>query len=107
MAAMNSQHIKDQQGNPAGGQTTGTGFTINWQDRPLRDPDTGETQAPNGAQVEDIIEAALDRTLFLENSPLSCEENERTIEHLREAIFWQQERTKKRQERGVEGTHEA
>ena len=102
--SVSSQHETDQEGNPAGGRTTGPGFTISWQDGPLRDPGTGEEREPNGAQVEDIIDAALDRTAFLEDSAFSCEENQRTMEHLREAIHWQQERTRRRRERGVEGT---
>jgi len=54
-----SEQWMDADGNPAGGVTTGMGFTISWQNGPLgRDENR---KIPNGAFVENIIRAASDR----------------------------------------------
>lgn len=48
-------HTTDENGNPTGGETTGTGIAIRWQSGPLgRDE---HRQAPNGAFVEGVIQA--------------------------------------------------
>ena len=54
------EHWLDENGKPAGGVSTGKGFTISWQNGPL--VDTGselesskpERKEPNGAFVEDV-----------------------------------------------------
>lgn len=100
-----SEHHTDTDGNPAGGRTTGVGFHIEWQDGPLgRGADRRE---PNGAFVEGIIKAAIDRLEFYNNSKFRCRENSLAITHLEEALHWCNHRTAKRERRAVEGTHEA
>jgi hypothetical protein len=100
-----SQHMTDAAGNPTGGTTTATGIQINWQDGPLgRGPDRAE---PNGAFVEGVIEAALDRLQFYQSSKFACRENALAITKLEEALHWCQHRTAKREARQVEGTHTA
>ena len=87
---------------PMGGHTFGIGFSISWQNGPLgRGVDR---TLPNGAFVEDIIDAARDRiehyqTLF------PCAENDEALEHLRAALTALDRRTKDREARKVEGTH--
>jgi hypothetical protein len=99
-----SQYYTDEQGNPAGGKTTGQGIQIQWQAGPLvRD---GVRQQPNGAFVEDVIAAALDRLEYHQGSKFACPENALAITKLQEGLFWLQHRTRQRQERQVEGTHE-
>lgn len=49
---LNGHFAVDGNGNPAGGESTGTGFQIEWQDGPLKGD--GEWQVPNGAFVEDV-----------------------------------------------------
>ena len=90
-------------GKPAGGCTQGRGFTISWQNGPLGRDD--ERREPNGAFVEDVIAAALDRIGFYQNGQFACSENERAMNHLRSALYALEERTKSREERQVEGTH--
>jgi hypothetical protein len=98
-----SEHWLDQNSNPAGGCTSGTGFTISWQNGPLgRGVDRKE---PNGAFVEDVIDAARDRIEFYQ-AHFPCPENEVAIGHLKNALRVLDERTESREERGVEGTHE-
>ncbi len=97
------RHYKDDDGNPTGGITQGIGITINWQDGPLgRGP--GRTEQ-NGAFVEGIIAAAIDRIEFYQGSDFNCSENNEALDHLRSAISILKRRTEDREKRGVEGTH--
>lgn len=98
------EHWFDRNGNPTGGVSYGTGFTISWQNGPLG---TGENRKePNGAFVETIIKAAVQRLEFYQEGKFACSENEMAIEHLELALNILNSRTLKRQKRGVEGTHE-
>lgn len=98
------QHRRDEHGRPTGGETTGRGFSITWQDGPLAVD--GVRREPNGAFVEDIIAAALGRIQHYQDSPFRCRENALAITKLEEALHWLDARTRDRQARGVEGTHE-
>jgi hypothetical protein len=100
-----SQHYSDADGNPAGGVTSGEGIAIRWQNGPLG---RGiERQEPNGAFVEGVIAAAIDRLEYYQGSRFRCRENALAITKLEEALHWLQARTAKREEREVEGTHKA
>lgn len=89
---------------PAGGCTCGQGFTISWQNGPLGKGE--DRREPNGAFVEDIIRAARDRILFYENTGFGCPENKEAVNHLNKAMYILEERTKSRENAGIEGTHE-
>lgn len=103
--AIVGNHFNDDNGNPAGGTTTGTGINIVWQNGPLgRGP---ERKEPNGAFVEGVIQAAIDRLEYYQASKFKCRENALAITKLEEALHWCQHRTAKREERAVEGTHSA
>jgi len=94
----------DNSGRPAGGCTHGRGFTIAWQDGPLG---TGEDRIePNGAFVGDVITAAIGRLEFYQASVFNCEENAEALANLYDARYVLRERTRNREARGVEGTHE-
>lgn len=97
------QHWSDEKGNPAGGCTTGRGFTISWQHGPLGSgPDR---KVPNGAFVEDIIAAARDRIEHYQATAFACPENAHAIECLTAALQYLEQRTSRRTEEGTEGTH--
>lgn len=100
-------HDLDSHGNPAGGRTLGVGITIEWQNGPLG---TGsERKEPNGAFVEGVIAAAVDRLKFYQTSSegrFKCRENALAMTKLEEALHWCQHRTANREDRGVEGTHQ-
>lgn len=101
-----SRNDLDDCGNPTGGVVAGTGFTITWQDGPLGRGD--DRKAPNGAFVEDVIDAALTRIQFYQEAAggkFSCEENKIAIQHLMAALNVLNHRTLKREQRKVEGTH--
>lgn len=99
-------HNLDAKGNPAGGLTVGKGICIDWQNGPLgRGADRKE---PNGAFVEGVIAAAIDRITFYQTASagrFACRENSLAITKLEEALLWLQKRTMDREARQVEGTH--
>ena len=99
-----SRHGLDEHGAPAGGYTVGTGIEIQWQNGPLGRDDL--RIEPNGAFVEGVITAALDRLQFYQQGKFACPENAKAIAHLDAALSYLNARTKNREAREVEGTHE-
>lgn len=102
---INELHRTDAEGRPAGGSTTACGLSVVWQNGPLVDPLSGERQEPNGAFVETLVQAAIGRMSFYQDSDFRCRENALAITHLEEALHWLNHRTAAREARGVEGTH--
>ena len=105
---INGKHDLDAAGNPAGGKTTGKGIEIDWQNGPLGRGT--ERKEPNGAFVEGVIAAAIDRINFYQEGnggKFKCRENALAITKLEEALLWLQKRTMDREARAVEGTHTA
>lgn len=98
------EHRVDNRGRPAGGTTYGTGFTIDWQNGPLAVD--GVRREPNGAFVEGIIEAAIGRIEFYQDSQFHGIHNAVALGHLYAALEVLIERTRDRTDRGVEGTHQ-
>ncbi len=97
------QHYTDEHGNPTGGHTVAIGLAIDWQNGPLgRGADRRE---PNGAFVETVIQAAIRRLEFYEQSKFACIENEAALGPLRLAMEELAARTANRERREVEGTH--
>src|SRR5207247_8222437 len=97
------RHEVDEQGRPAGGVTVGRGFTIAWQCGPLAVD--GARREPNGAFVEDVIQAVIGRLEAYQRSEFRCQENENALANLQRAAWELDQRTKNRIARGVEGTH--
>ena len=95
----------DSYGNPTGGSVDGMGLHVSWQDGPLgRLPAT-----PNGAFLEDLIEAVRQRLVFYQEAAsgkFACRENALAITKLEEAAMWLQARRAAREARGVQGTHQ-
>lgn len=98
-------HFVDDNGNPAGGMSSGTGISITWQNGPLAHPG-GKRSEPNGAFVEGVISAVVGRLEFYQGSKFRCRENALAITKLQEALHWLDHRTRDRERLGVEGTHE-
>jgi hypothetical protein len=97
-------HHLDENGNPAGGYTNGVGFTIIWQNGPLAVD--GVRREPNGAFVEHVLCAVIGRIEFYQESKFHCIHNAVALGHLKAAAEVLAERTRDRESRGVEGTHE-
>lgn len=101
---MNAVNLLDDHNRPAGGFVKSTGLSITWQDGPLgRGEDRIE---PNGAFVETVILAAIQRIRFYQDTEFVCRENALALTKLEEAVHWLQHRTADRERREVEGTHE-
>ena len=99
-----SENHLDAEGNPRGGYVSGTGISISWQSGPLgRGADRKE---PNGAFVETVISAALQRLEHYQSTRFFCTENQSAIEHLTLALSYLERRSNEREGRGVEGTHQ-
>lgn len=83
---------------------------IHWQDGPRgmgENPDGSPALAdPNGAFVEDVLWAALQRLEFFQDSKYRCRENAIAITKIEEALFALKDRQLSRSYRGVEGKHE-
>jgi len=112
---INEHHAVDAAGNPGGGRTKGIGFDIDWQNGPLGRGPNG--QEPNGAFVEGVLQAAIGRLQFYQETKVpssdgkspprsfACRENAIALTHLETALLWLEKRTRDREEREVEGTH--
>jgi len=87
-------------GNPTGGKTTLANSVINWQDGILVDG------LKNGAFVEDVITAAIQRLEYFQASKFECQENADAITALQDALSALESRTKARTDQGVENTYE-
>lgn len=93
----------DADGNPSGGSVTATGISIQWQNGPLGRGT--ERKEPNGAFVEGVLSAALQRLEFFQATKFKCRENALAITKIEEALHWLNSRTANREKRNVEGTH--
>lgn len=102
-ASFVSRFFNDVDGNPDGGVTSAPGLLISWQRGPM--VVDGIRVGQNGAFVEDVITAAVERLKYFQSTKFECSENMVAITHLEAALRALQERTAAREQRGVEGTH--
>ncbi|MCC2381173.1 hypothetical protein LKM00_27660 [Bacillus wiedmannii] len=73
---------------------------IKFQEGPI------QTNGVNGAQIEDVIDALVERLQGFQNGGYPCRENALAITKLEEGRLWLNERTRKRQQQGIEGKYE-
>lgn len=99
-----TEQILDSNGCPAGGYSRGIGFSIDWQNGPLGRGENRKEQ--NGAFVEHVIMAVIDRLKFYQGTKFESNQNEHALHHLNMALTHLNMRTREREERGVEGTLE-
>jgi len=107
LAPFSSSNLTDVHDLPAGGTVEGTGLSIQWQNGPLGTGD--ERKEPNGAFVETVIAAAKQRIEWYQEvngGKFACDENYFAINYLKLALRKLDDRTKEREARGVEGTHQ-
>jgi len=98
-----AENNNDENGAPAGGSVKGVGLTIEWQNGPLG---RGEDRIDsNGAFVEDVIAAVVQRIEYYQKSKFRCTENVEALVALKMSLECLDRRTKAREEREVEGTH--
>ena len=77
---------------------------VKWQDKPRKKAD-GTLEEPNGAFVEDVIWAALQRLEFFQEGKYRDRANALAITHLEQALQALKDRQLERSFRGVEGEH--
>lgn len=92
--------IKDELDNPAGGTSDATGISVQWQNGPMASPED-----QNGAFVIDVIQIAIDRINFYNESKFRCRENSLAVTKLEEAIHWLDSRRTRRAVEGTLGSH--
>lgn len=97
------RNYKDEDGNPAGGYAHGPGMSIVFQDGPRGKNDDGTLLPANGAFVEDVLVAALQRLEFFQNSRFAHPANAEAIKHILAAIEHLDRRANERSARGVLG----
>ena len=101
MQEINCSNRVDDKNNPTGGHVSGEGIDIRWQDGPRGT--SPKNKAANGAFVEGVIQAAIQRLQFFQETKFECVENSNAIQGLTIALKALNSRTALRQERMVEG----
>lgn len=96
----------DVNGNPSGGGVLSIGLEIHWQDGPRGQEGTDELLPPNGAFVEDVLWAALQRLEFFQESKYRDRGNALAITHIEGALQALKDRQLERSYRKVKGKHE-
>lgn len=104
MNTIRNDFTTNADGNPSGGTSQAKGVQINWQNGPLGIG--ADRKEPNGAFVEEVIQIAVDRINFYNDSKFRCRENSLAVTKLEEALHWLNFRTSRRTEQGIEGTHQ-
>lgn len=94
---------------------TAPAIYIRWQDGPLGRVGSPERQPMNGAGVEDVLEAALQRLEWFQkpegdgsflDGKFACQENAAAIQSIRHALDFLAARTARRVAAETEGTNE-
>ncbi len=111
---LNAVNVLDENDNPTGGhvilgvEQDGTEVPVlhvEWQSKPRKQEGTDELLPPNGAFVEDVIWAALQRLEFFNEGKYRDRANSIAITHLEQALQALKDRQLERSFRGVEGEH--
>lgn len=85
-------------GEDTDGESTMPWYVVKFQQGPMRD------NGLNGVSNEALLAIVQDRLEGFQRGDFACEENERALGHVRDALTALRTRTFKRLERGVEGT---
>lgn len=104
-------NVVDKDGNPTGGTVNmrmgeRNPLRVQWQDGPRGKDAEGNLGPSNGAFVEDVIWAALQRLEFFQTSKYAHPANAEAVSHLHQALEMLNTRRVERADRGVEGQHE-
>lgn len=73
--------------------------TVSFQNGPIKEVGV------NGVMNEDLMAIVIDRLEGFQSGSYECSENQTALEHMRAALEVSNDRTAKREKRGVEGTH--
>lgn len=112
---MNAVNRFDENGNPTGGsvaliagydENQPYALVVRWQDGPRGQGEGKPLAEPNGAFVEDVLWAALQRLEFFQESKYRDRANAMAITHIEQALQALKDRQLERSHRNVEGKHE-
>lgn len=114
--ALVAENVLDENENPTGGcvvlhvdkrgDTEYPALIVNWQDGARGEQGSTELAPPNGAFVEDVLWAALQRLEFFNESKYRDRANSLAITHIEQALQALKDRQLERSFRNVEGKHE-
>jgi hypothetical protein len=79
---------------------TGASCMVNFQNGPIKEAGV------NGVTDEALLAILIDRLQGFQRGQYSCRENALALTKMEEAMHWLQHRTRERERRGVEGTHQ-
>ena len=82
------------------GDVSGRLGEVHFQNGPIKEAGV------NGVMNEDLIAIVIDRMFGFQSGDYACDDNEMALQSLEAALGFLNHRTKKREDRGVEGTHE-
>lgn len=113
---LQATNVLDVNGNPTGGEVllqVQKGempefpcLIVKWQDGPRGTAEDDTLTDPNGAFVEDVLWAALERLEFFNESKYRDRANSLAITHIEQALQALKDRQLERSHRNVEGKHE-
>lgn len=111
-----AKNLIDDDKNPSGGDVSlhvvkngdaeFPALIINWQDGPRGQGEGNPLADPNGAFIEDVLWAALQRLEFFQDSKYRDRGNAIAITHIEGALQALKDRQLERSYRNVEGKHE-
>ncbi len=99
LRTLNTEEQEAMDGSPATARDAAGYIHIKFQCGPI------EEHGVNGTSLENVIALLIGRLEGFQRGPFRCQENEGAIEHLKQANVSLEARTRKRVEKGVEGTN--
>lgn len=90
----------NDEGNPSRQAEPKSAMPILFQNGPIKEAGV------NGITHEVLLAIVADRLRSFQEGPYACEENEKALDSIADAMNWLHKRTLGREKRGVEGTHE-
>mgnify|MGYP000170765328 CR=1 FL=1 len=99
-------NFTDDKGRPAGGISTGIGYTIAWQTGPCPIEADGSQPGRNGAFLIEVLESCEARLGAYQDSEFACDENAEALFDLNNSIAALKSRLNRRKDAGTLGTHE-
>ena len=94
-----NQNWTNNDGTPAGGISTGIGFTISWQRGLINE------EGRNGAFLLEVMESVEKRIAYYQDTDYACDENATALTYLRLAKDALLSRRQKRADEGKLDTH--
>ena len=99
-------NFTDADDRPAGGISTGVGYTIAWQNGPCPIMKDGSQPDRNGAFLIEVLESCEARLKHFQEGDFACAENAAALDYLEDVIGQLKTRRDRRRDAGTLGTHD-